>query len=357
MALAGVTRLHGAAAGTDRSVRPPARRGNPRQAAVLRHRDDARRRGHRACWSKATKAGRPRSKAIPIIRRARARPTCSRRARCSRCTIRIARRRSCSSAKFVRGARSIAAIRGGLSAQSAIEGRRPAHPHRDRGLADAGGADPAGAGAASEREVDPVGAGQPRQRARRRARGVRPVRRAALRLRPRPTSSSRSTPTSCRRKARTTCATCAQFASRRRVEESADNLNRLYVVESDHTVTGGNADHRAADQVEPDRSVRARGRGRRRRERRQRHGARRAPMRSRRAVAKDLAAHKGRAVVMAGDAQPPAVHALAHAMNARWRVGATVTLLPTPEIVPTRTARRACASWSPTSTPAACRCW
>ena len=37
-----------------------------------------------------------------------------------------------------------------------------------------------------------------------------------------------------------------QFASRRRVEESADNLNRLYVVESDHTVTGGRADHRLA---------------------------------------------------------------------------------------------------------------
>jgi molybdopterin-containing oxidoreductase family iron-sulfur binding subunit len=35
-----------------------------------------------------------------------------------------------------------------------------------------------------------------------------------------------------------------QFATRRRVEEGADNLNRLYVVESDHTVTGGKADHR-----------------------------------------------------------------------------------------------------------------
>ena len=75
-------RVHGAAAGIDRSVRAPARRRNSRQAAVLRDRDDARRRRHRACSSKATKAGRRRSKAIPIIRRARARPTCSRRARC-----------------------------------------------------------------------------------------------------------------------------------------------------------------------------------------------------------------------------------------------------------------------------------
>ena len=35
-----------------------------------------------------------------------------------------------------------------------------------------------------------------------------------------------------------------QFATRRRVEENADNLNRLYVVESNHTVTGGRADNR-----------------------------------------------------------------------------------------------------------------
>ena len=35
-----------------------------------------------------------------------------------------------------------------------------------------------------------------------------------------------------------------QFASRRRVEDHADNLNRLYVVESNHTVTGGRADNR-----------------------------------------------------------------------------------------------------------------
>src|SRR6185503_10601571 len=50
------------------------------------------------------------------------------------------------------------------------------------------------------------------------------------------------------------------------------------------------------------------------------------------AVAKDLSEHKGRAVVIAGDAQPPAVHAIAHAINAA--IGAPVTYLPTPEIVP-----------------------
>ncbi|MEO7135588.1 MAG: TAT-variant-translocated molybdopterin oxidoreductase, partial [Vicinamibacterales bacterium] len=122
-----------------------------------------------------------------------------------------------------------------------------------------------------------------------------------------------------------------QFASRRRVEESADNLNRLYVVESDHTVTGGRADHRLplkSSQVEAlARAVAAAvGVG-------GISGA--APSGGEAfaaAVAKDLSDHNGRAVVMAGDAQPPAVHALAHAINAA--IGAPVTLLPTPEIVP-----------------------
>ena len=80
--------------------------------------------------------------------------------------------------------------------------------------------------------------------------------------------------------------TCASSRSRRRVEESADNLNRLYVVESNHTVTGGRADNRLpikSSQIEAfARAVAAR----RRRERRQRHGAgrhrKRLPMRWRR---------------------------------------------------------------------------
>ncbi len=43
------------------------------------------------------------------------------------------------------------------------------------------------------------------------------------------------------------------------------------------------------------------------------------------AIAKDLQAHKGSAVVVVGEKQPPAVHALAHAMNeALGAVGQTV---------------------------------
>ena len=122
-----------------------------------------------------------------------------------------------------------------------------------------------------------------------------------------------------------------QFASRRRVDESADNLNRLYVVESNHTVTGGRADNRLpikSSRIEAlARAVAAQvgvaG------------SAGTAPAGTEAfvsAVAKDLVAHRGRVAVMAGDSQPPAVHVLAHAMNAG--LGGAVTYLPTPEAVP-----------------------
>jgi molybdopterin-containing oxidoreductase family iron-sulfur binding subunit len=53
------------------------------------------------------------------------------------------------------------------------------------------------------------------------------------------------------------------------------------------------------------------------------------------ALVKDLAAHKGAAVVVAGDQQPPAVHALAHPMNdALGAVGQTVVYTPTIEARP-----------------------
>ena len=53
------------------------------------------------------------------------------------------------------------------------------------------------------------------------------------------------------------------------------------------------------------------------------------------AIAEDLPAHKGTSLVLAGEAQPPQVHALAHAINqALGNVGQTVSYLPPPEIVP-----------------------
>ena len=122
-----------------------------------------------------------------------------------------------------------------------------------------------------------------------------------------------------------------QFATRRRVEANADNLNRLYVVESNHTVTGGRADNRLplkSSHIEAFARAVAAGAG-------VAGISGTAPSGSEafaEAVAKDLAAHRGRAVVIAGDAMPPAVHAIAHAINSA--LGAPVAYLPTPEIVP-----------------------
>ena len=53
------------------------------------------------------------------------------------------------------------------------------------------------------------------------------------------------------------------------------------------------------------------------------------------AVAKDLQAHRGSSLVIAGDAQPPAVHALAHAMNeALGNAGRTVVYTDPVEAAP-----------------------
>jgi molybdopterin-containing oxidoreductase family iron-sulfur binding subunit len=53
------------------------------------------------------------------------------------------------------------------------------------------------------------------------------------------------------------------------------------------------------------------------------------------AAVADLQATRGRSVVIAGESAAPAVHALAHAMNAALgNVGATVTYTPTTEVQP-----------------------
>ena len=117
------------------------------------------------------------------------------------------------------------------------------------------------------------------------------------------------------------------FSSRRRIGTPEDQLNRLYVVEPVPTVTGATADHRLAlksrDVLAFAQSLAAA------------VGAGGAPAGSLDgdaatrwvpAIAKDLAAHRGRSAIVAGDHQPAAVHALARAMNqALGNVGATVT--------------------------------
>lgn len=113
-----------------------------------------------------------------------------------------------------------------------------------------------------------------------------------------------------------------RFIDGRRIEEPTDSMNRLYVIEALMTLTGANADHRlrvAASQV----------------------GAIARAMLdsvSGAAVAvagvdpkwidecaRDLAAHKGESLVVAGHRQPLEVHLLAHALNvALGNIGKTV---------------------------------
>ena len=120
------------------------------------------------------------------------------------------------------------------------------------------------------------------------------------------------------------------FANGRHMESaSAKAPNRLYVVEPTLSVTGSNADHRLSL---PARSIGAYARalaaglgahgislGALGSALPSALGSQELPGVSKpwiEAVAKDLAEHKGTSLVIAGSRQPPAVHALVHAMNA-----------------------------------------
>ena len=116
------------------------------------------------------------------------------------------------------------------------------------------------------------------------------------------------------------------FADRRRLASVSDAMNRLYVVEPTPSPTGGCADHRIplraidlhAFAYELARAV----------------GVANAasaavpatPAETIAAIAKDLQAHRGSSLVLAGDHAPAAVHAIAHAINeALGNVGRTVS--------------------------------
>ncbi|HEU5248765.1 MAG TPA: molybdopterin oxidoreductase, partial [Thermoanaerobaculia bacterium] len=109
-----------------------------------------------------------------------------------------------------------------------------------------------------------------------------------------------------------------EFAARRREAASGGAMNRLYVIESGMSATGARADHRrplkAADVEAFARSV-ATKLGGGAPSGTAESGGRFAADPLVRALAADLVRHRGRSVVIAGDGQPPAVHAIAHAMN------------------------------------------
>ncbi|MGA9496455.1 MAG: TAT-variant-translocated molybdopterin oxidoreductase [Terriglobales bacterium] len=109
------------------------------------------------------------------------------------------------------------------------------------------------------------------------------------------------------------------FAARRNPD---GNMNRLYVVESTPSSTGMKADHRLpmrAAEIEKFAHILAGAVG-------VNASGVAGDQKFVAALAKDLQSHKGSSVVIAGDHQPPAAHALAHAMNqALGNVGQTVS--------------------------------
>ena len=127
-----------------------------------------------------------------------------------------------------------------------------------------------------------------------------------------------------------------QFSSRRRLDADPDRLNRLYVAEPTPSVTGLSADHKIpirASYIESFARAIAAGVGAQGAQ-----GALGAPEGTQPyvdAIAQDLMAHRGASIVIAGEAQPPSVHALAHQINQTLgNIGATITYVPPPEIVP-----------------------
>ncbi len=121
-----------------------------------------------------------------------------------------------------------------------------------------------------------------------------------------------------------------EFAGRRRRGgEAGGGMNRLYMVESTPSAAGAVADHRlplASSEVEHFARAVAAATGL---PVAQEPGAASRLATHTRwidAVARDLQAHRGACLVLAGDHQPPAVHALAHALNSHLgAIGRTVT--------------------------------
>ena len=106
------------------------------------------------------------------------------------------------------------------------------------------------------------------------------------------------------------------FTNRRRVSAGKMDMNRLYSVESTPSVTGSNADHRLAlrsGEIEDFARALARKLGAISDEEGNPMPASHAQWIA--AVAGDLQQNRGNSIVIAGENQPPLIHALAHAMN------------------------------------------
>ncbi len=120
------------------------------------------------------------------------------------------------------------------------------------------------------------------------------------------------------------------FMSRRRVRHGAtSSINRLYAIECAPSSSGSVADHRLPvrpSQVEPYARAIADGV----------LGGAPPSSAAVAAIVKDLQANRGASIVIAGDEQPPAVQAMAMAINqALGNIGSTITITDPVEVMPT----------------------
>ena len=117
------------------------------------------------------------------------------------------------------------------------------------------------------------------------------------------------------------------FAARRRVRKGTAAINRLYAIESSPGGSGAIADHRyavRASEIETwARAIHAS------------LGGAPAPSPAIASIVKDLQANRGASIVIAGDDQPPPVHATAMAINqVLGNMGSTVTITDPIEVAP-----------------------
>ena len=138
------------------------------------------------------------------------------------------------------------------------------------------------------------------------------------------------------------------FAKRRNPD---GNMNRLYVIESTPTTTGAKADHRLPMQaseigafagllgslVGVDTGA---------------NGAKGEAGKFFGALVEEFHSHQGSSVVIAGDHQPPAVHALAHTINAAWATSARRFSVAIQSMRIRSTRRNRSKNWLPTSAQA-----
>jgi MoCo/4Fe-4S cofactor protein with predicted Tat translocation signal len=125
------------------------------------------------------------------------------------------------------------------------------------------------------------------------------------------------------------------FMAKRRAASAAGGpvMNRLYVAESCPTVTGAAADHRIATRAGNVMQFAVELASELQLSNIQPAGAQYHRLVA--AIAKDLNAHRGASVIIAGEGQPPIVHAVAHALNdALGNVGRTVKYIAPVEANP-----------------------